>query len=108
MAPRTWNAGDLDAFVSDYAVDATFVRPRELVRGRDNIRARYAPRFRPGAVRDSLHFEHLEAEALSADAIHMVAWYVLMRGDSVTSRGPTSLILRRQQGRWFIKHDHSS
>lgn len=104
----TWNAGDLDGFMSDYTPDATFVTQREIVHGRDNIRARYAPRFRPGAVRDSLHFEGLEADAVSDDAIHMIAFYVLQRRDSVTSRGPTSLLLRKSDGRWFIAHDHSS
>jgi hypothetical protein len=28
--------------------------------------------------------------------------------DSVTARGPTSLLVRRVQGRWRIAHDHSS
>lgn len=103
-----WNAGDLDGFMSDYTPDATFVTPREIVHGRENIRARYAPRFRPGAVRDSLHFEGLEVDGVTEDAIHMIAFYVLQRRDSVTARGPTSLLLRKRDGRWFIAHDHSS
>ena len=28
--------------------------------------------------------------------------------DSVTARGPTSLLVRRVEGRWRIVHDHSS
>lgn len=103
-----WNGGDLDGFMADYTDDATFVTPRAVVRGRAAIRALYARRFAPGAVRDSLHFEALEADPLAHDALNAVAYYVLSRGDSVTARGPTSLVLRRVNGRWLIAHDHSS
>lgn len=103
-----WNRGDLAGFVSDYAFDATFVTRDSVVHGRPAIAARYAPRFRPGAVRDSLHFEAVEVDPLAPDALNLIAYYVLERGDSVTARGPTSLVLRRVGGRWFIAHDHSS
>jgi uncharacterized protein (TIGR02246 family) len=103
-----WNKGDLDEFMSDYAPDATYVTPRAVVHGRDDIRARYAPRFAPGATRDSLRFENLEVDVVGPDALNAIAYYVLVRGDSVTARGPTSLVMRRVGMRWFITHDHSS
>jgi uncharacterized protein (TIGR02246 family) len=103
-----WNRGDLNEFVADYTPDATFVTARRVVRGRANIRGLYEARFRPGAQRDSLRFEDLEVDAVAPDGIAMIAYYVLVRGDSVTSRGPTSLLLRRVSGRWYIAHDHSS
>lgn len=103
-----WNRGDLDGFVSDYAPDATFVTGQGLVHGRQAIRARYAPRFEPGARRDSLWFGTIEARWVDAETIQMVAWWNLGRADSVTARGPTSLLLRRVGGRWMIAHDHSS
>lgn len=103
-----WNRGDLDAFVSDYVPDATFVTSRGLVRGVAAIRERYAPRFAPGGVRDSLSFRDLEVDLLGPEAGNAIAFYVLMRGDSVTSTGPTSLVVRRVEGRWRIVHDHSS
>ncbi|MGD0484273.1 MAG: SgcJ/EcaC family oxidoreductase [Gemmatimonadales bacterium] len=105
---RAWNGGDLDGFVSDYTTDATFVTSRGLVRGTAEIKARYAARFAPGAVRDSLTFQLLDVERLGAGAASLVATYVLTRGDSVTSTGPTSLVLKRVAGRWKIAHDHSS
>jgi uncharacterized protein (TIGR02246 family) len=105
---RAWNGGDLDGFVSDYTTDATFVTGRGLVRGTAEITARYAARFAPGAVRDSLTFRLLDVERLGAGAASLVATYVLTRGDSVTSTGPTSLVLKRVAGRWKIAHDHSS
>lgn len=103
-----WNRGDLDGFVSDYAEDATFVTAGSVVHGRPEIRARYAPRFAPGAQRDSLHFENLEVDVVGPDAVNAIAYYVLSRGDSVTQRGPTSLVLKKLGGRWLIVHDHSS
>ncbi len=103
-----WNRGDLDGFVSDYAFDATFVTKDSVIHGRPAIRARYAPRFAPGAVRDSLSFQDLEVDALGPDVLNAIAYYVLQRGDSVVARGPTSLVMRRIGGRWFIVHDHSS
>lgn len=104
-----WNRGDLDGFMDDYTDDATFITSRGVVRGRAAIRALYAPRFAPGARRDSLRFEGIEVDVMGPDAAHGIAWYVLMRGDSVTARGPTSLVLLREaSGRWRIVHDHSS
>ncbi len=103
-----WTSGDLDAFVSDYAPQATFVTRERVLRGREEIRAHYAPRFAPGTVRDSLSFEGLEVDLLAPDALNAIAYYVLQRGDSVVARGPTSLVMRRIGGRWYIVHDHSS
>lgn len=103
-----WNRGDLDGFISDYAPDATFVTGRGVVRGAAAIRERYAPRFGPGGVRDSLSFRDIEVDLLGLDVANAVAFYVLMRGDSVTATGPTSLVVRRVEGRWRIVHDHSS
>jgi len=59
-------------------------------------------------VRDSLTFRLLDVELLAPRVIHLVATYVLTRGDSVTSTGPTSLVLKKVGGRWRIAHDHSS
>ena len=103
-----WNRGDLAAFMSDYAPDASFVTPRQVLHGRAEIQARYAPRFAPGGVRDSLYFQDLEVDRLAPDALNAIAYYVLQRGDSIVAHGPTSLVMRRIGGRWFIVHDHSS
>jgi uncharacterized protein (TIGR02246 family) len=105
---RSWNAGDLEAFVSDYTPDATFVTSRGLVRGTTEVRARYAARFAPGAQRDSLSFRLLDVDLLGPRTATLIATWVLARGDSVTSTGPTSLVLKKVGGRWKIAHDHSS
>src|SRR5487761_2095389 len=107
---KAWNAGDLDDFVSDYLPDSetTFITKTGVLHGIAAIRSVYAARFAPGAQRDSLHFQGVEVDVLGPDLVNTIAWYVLMRGDSVTARGPTSLVMRRVSGRWRIVHDHSS
>ena len=109
-----WNRGDLDAFVEDYLPGdtTTFVGGRGILRGTAPIRSAYAPRFAPGGVRDSLSFVLLDVDPLAPDVVNVIARYVLARHvsgrDSVTATGPTSLVMRRVDGRWRIVHDHSS
>jgi uncharacterized protein (TIGR02246 family) len=103
-----WNRGDLAGFVSDYAPGATYVTPRRVIQGLAEIQAHYAPRFAPGGVRDSLFFQDVQVDLLAPDALNAIAYYVLQRGDSITARGPTSLVMRKLGGRWTIVHDHSS
>jgi len=109
-----WNRGDLDAFVTDYlpGAETTYIGSRGVLRGPQAIRAAYAPRFAPGGVRDSLSFELLDVDPLAPDVLNVIATYILARHvngrDSVTARGPTSLVMRRVDGRWRIVHDHSS
>ena len=111
---RNWNRGDLDAFVDDYVPGAgtTYIGARGTLRGPPAIRAAYAPRFAPGVVRDSLSFEIVDVDPLGPDVLNAIATYTLSRRigtrDSVTARGPTSLVMRRIDGRWRIVHDHSS
>jgi uncharacterized protein (TIGR02246 family) len=113
-AAASWNRGDLDAFVDDYLPGdtTTFVGGRGIMRGTPPIRAAFAPRFAPGGVRDSLSFVLLDVDPLAPDVANVIARYVLARHvagrDSVTASGPTSLVMRRVDGRWRIVHDHSS
>jgi ketosteroid isomerase-like protein len=108
---RAWNRGDLDAFMEDYLDSSrtTYVGRRGVVlHGRAAIRQRYAPVFAPGGVRDSLSFEGLQVDSLAPGVAHVLAYYVLSRGDSTVARGPTSLVMLRVGGSWRIVHDHSS
>lgn len=107
---NAWDAGNLDDFVSDYLPDSetTFITKTGVLHGVDAIRSVYATRFAPGAQRDSLHFRSIEVDILGPSLVNTIAWYVLTRGDSITSQGPTSLVMRRVSGRWRIVHDHSS
>lgn len=112
-AAANWNRGDLDAFVDDYQPgDTTTFIGRGVLRGPAAIRGAYAPRFVSGASRDSLSFVLLDVDPLAPDVANVIATYVLARRvgnrDSVTAQGPTSLVVRRTNGRWRIVHDHSS
>ncbi len=105
-----WNHGDLDTFMTDYLPGdrTTFVTSRGVIRGPAAIRARYAPRFAPGALHDSLSFQAIEVDSLAPGVFNVIAEYVLTRGDSLIGRGPTSLVMVRRDGRLRIVHDHSS
>ena len=104
----SWNRGDLDAFMDDYEGAATYVGRNRLLRGKAEIRTAYASRFAPGGTRDSLSFENVEVDVLGENVVNTIAWYRLSRGDSTVAKGPTSLVMRKADGRWRIVHDHSS
>lgn len=110
QSARAWNAGDLDGFMVTYARDSatTFMTARGPIYGYDSIRARYAPRFEPGAERDSLRFTDLVVRVLDADYAIATVRYVLERGDSVTATGPFTVVLRHQRQGWRMIHDHTS
>jgi len=109
-----WNRGDLAGFLSYYqpGPGTTFIGRNGVVRGVEQIRGVYAARFAPGGVRDSLSFVLLDVDPLAPDVANVIARYILARRvagrDSITASGPTSLVMRRVQGRWRIVHDHSS
>jgi uncharacterized protein (TIGR02246 family) len=109
-AARNWNRGDLEAFISDYAPESTttFVDGRRARHGFEFIRQNYAPRFAPGARRDSLHFEEVEVRPLSPTLALLTARFILQRGDSTTASGPFTLVMEQRANGWKILHDHSS
>lgn len=109
-AATDWNRGDLEGFLSDYAPESTttFVDGRRARHGFDFIRNNYARRFAPGARRDSLHFEEVEARRLSPTLALITARYILQRGGTVSSSGPFTLVMERRSEGWRILHDHSS
>jgi uncharacterized protein (TIGR02246 family) len=109
-AAADWNRGDLESFVSDYAPESTttFVDGRRARHGFDFIRQNYAPRFAPGARRDSLHFEEVEVRTLAPTLALVTARFVLMRDSTVTASGPFTLVMEQRPVGWRILHDHSS
>jgi uncharacterized protein (TIGR02246 family) len=113
-AAADWNRGDLNGFMGDYlpGESTTYIGGRGLVRGPAAIRASYARLFTGEVQRDSLSFVILDVDPVGPDAANLIAEYVLSRRvgdrDSVTARGPTSLLVRRVDGRRRIVHDHSS
>jgi len=105
-----WTRGDLDLFMADYAQDSLtgFVTGGRVQHGFDRIRAGYAPRFAPGAIRDSLRFENFEVRLLAPTVALVTARFVLFRGESTSASGPFSLVMERRPDGWKILHDHTS
>jgi uncharacterized protein (TIGR02246 family) len=109
-AAADWNRGDLDGFLSDYARESTttFVDGRRARHGFDFIRENYTRWFAPGARRDSLHFEELEARRLSPTLALVTARFILARDGATTASGPFTLVMEKRSDGWKILHDHSS
>ncbi len=106
-----WNRGDLDAFVGDYAEDATFVTSRGLVHGRQEIRAVYQNAYwRDGGPHDALRYEGLDVRQVAPYTAIAFGRFVLYDRDSGENRatGNFSLTFRKAGDRWVIVHDHSS
>jgi ketosteroid isomerase-like protein len=105
-----WNAGDLDRFMGWYerGAETSFMTNGGPIHGWDAIRERYAPRFAPGASRDSLRFENLETRPLALGLGLATARYVLFAGDSTVAAGIFTLVVKETQEGWRIIHDHSS
>jgi len=106
----SWNGGDLDGFLYWYerGEETSFMGADGPIYGWETIRGRYAPRFGPGAARDSLRFEDLRTRPLAPWLGLATARYVLFQGDSVSSQGIFTLVLERTTEGWRIIHDHSS
>lgn len=109
-AAADWNRGDLEGFLSDYAPESTttFVDGHRARHGFQFIREVYAPRFAPGARRDSLHFEEVEARRLSPTLALVTARFILERAGETTASGPFTLVMEQRPEGWRILHDHSS
>jgi len=110
---RSWNAGDLDAFVDDYANSprTSFAGATGVIYGIDEIRARYERTYwAPGATRDSLSFEILEVRSLEPSYALALGRYLLSdpASGALVSSGYFSLVLERQDNGWKIIHDHTS
>lgn len=105
-----WNAGDLDGYMEAFADGAStsFVTAEGPVYGRPAIRALYAPRFEPGAERDSLRLEELSIRPLPPLIGIVTGRFVLEDDDGVSATGWFSVVVRRAGEGWRIVHDHSS
>jgi peptidoglycan/xylan/chitin deacetylase (PgdA/CDA1 family)/ketosteroid isomerase-like protein len=89
---EAWSRGDLEAFCSAYAEDATFLSPAGLVHGRKEVLERYRRRY-PG--REAMG-------ALTLDVVEMrTAWgtEISMLGDAVPSRVHSVTVVAR----WTLK-----
>jgi peptidoglycan/xylan/chitin deacetylase (PgdA/CDA1 family) len=118
---RAWNVGDLEAFCSLYAEDASYASSTGLTRGRDAILERYRQRFPDRAGMGRLSFEVVETRPASGveftmlgDAapgrvhgISVIARWRLVYSDREPAGGLTLIVLQRRGDGWEIAQDAS-
>ena len=119
-----WNRGDLEAFTSVYAEDASFLSPTGLTQGRQQVLERYRRRYPDQKAMGTLTLEILETRPAQGveytalgDAppsrVHGLSvaarWRLAYPGqpDKKTAEGMTLLVLRRQGDGWEIVQDAS-
>jgi peptidoglycan/xylan/chitin deacetylase (PgdA/CDA1 family) len=119
-----WNRGDLEAFTSVYAEDASFLSPTGLAQGRQQVLERYRRRYPDRKAMGTLTLEILEARPAQGveftalgDArpsrVHGLSvaarWRLAYPGqpDRKTAEGMTLLVLQRQGDSWQIVQDAS-
>src|SRR5439155_81677 len=92
-----WNAGDLAAFMSDYARDSltSYVTGGHVQYGWQPLYDHYqAAYFAPGKTRDSLTFEEVRVRPLTLDLALCTARFVLHHGGAVAApRGAREISL---------------
>lgn len=118
---QAWNRGDLEAFVSVYAEDASFVSPSGLTLGRQAVLDRYRKRYPDKAAMGTLSLEVLETRFASGiegsmlgdavvSGIHgasVIARWTLAYPDKPAASGLTLLVLRPRGDGWAIVQDAS-
>lgn len=118
---EAWNRGDIEAFCSVYADDATFLSPTGVTRGRQAVIDRYRSRYPDRAAMGHLTLEVLEARpiwgmetdlqlnAAPGDLQGMTIgarWSLSFAGKEPAS-GQTLLVLRPRGEGWAIVQDAS-
>lgn len=105
---RTWNAGDIEGYVSLYAPDDStrMILSRGAAYGKDSILAfykRYWPKERMGKL--VLDGEHLER--LSKKYYYVTGYFHVSYPDGKTINGRFSGLMKKIKGRWYLYTDHA-
>ena len=102
-----WNRGDLAAFTKVYSVDASFVSPSGLTKGRAAILARYEKKYDTKEKRGVLKMEPLElSKAPGGQAASMLLKWTITRGKE-TLTGHALIVLHKTADGWTIVQDAS-
>jgi uncharacterized protein (TIGR02246 family) len=106
-----FTAKNLDSLATMYHPDVTVYEGGGINPGWADYRDRHlGPELKSF---ENLAFSHnnVKVQTLSADAAYVTADYSLGRtadGRQVTSGGLATYVLIRQEGRWIIRHSHTS
>ena len=119
---EAWNRGDLEAFVSLYAEDATFLSTSGLTHGRDEVLRRYQKKYPDAAARGTLSFEIVEVRqaayvfdpptrtdaSVDVRGVSVVARWKLCYDDKDDAEGLTLLVFHPTEDHlWEIVQDAS-
>lgn len=109
-----WSRGDLEAFSSVYADDATFLATTGVTRGGKEVLARYRKRYPDAAAMGKLTLEVIEARAFpegsAAVGVSIAARWRLEypnQPDKKTAEGLTLVVMKKIGGAWKIVQDAS-
>jgi len=102
-----WTRGDLTAFCSVYAEDATFLAPSGLTKSRQAVLDRYRAKYVDKAGMGTLTLTIDETRALSANAASVVARWKLTWPDKPEASGLTLLVFKKTPQGWRIVQDAS-
>jgi len=102
-----WTRGDLTAFCSVYAEDATFVSPSGLSKSRQAVLDRYRAKYVDKSGMGTLTLAIDEVRELGADAASVVARWKLAWPDKPEASGLTLLVFKKTRAGWRIVQDAS-
>ncbi|MDQ1348840.1 MAG: hypothetical protein QG573_2216 [Acidobacteriota bacterium] len=102
-----WSRGDVEAFASIYADDATFVAPTGMTQGRAALVERYRRRYPDRAAMGTLALEVLEVRPGGESVASVVARWTLAYPDKPAVSGLTLLVFHRLPAGWRIVQDAS-
>jgi ketosteroid isomerase-like protein len=104
-----WTTLNLDKFMDVYLDSSitSYATKTGYLHGRAAIRAHYAPGFAPGKKPGVLTLDSVVVDSLTPTTAYVRAMYVLTDGGATIATGPTSLLMERIRGVWYIVHDHS-
>jgi len=105
---QAWNAGDIDAFMAPYwhSPDLTFSSGGKVTRGWQATRDRYHQRYPTREAMGHLTFSDIEVSQPGPNLALVLGRWRLERMEPIG--GGFSLVLRKNDGRWVIVHDHTS
>lgn len=108
QSARDWSRGDIDAFCAVYAVDALFISPSGITRGRQAVLERYKQRYPGTTAMGTLSFDVLEARvAPGGSAVTVAARWHLTYAIKPPVSGLTLIVWHRTPAGWRLVQDAS-
>lgn len=106
-----WNAGDIEAFMSDYVQSDTlrFTSGATVRYGWDSAMERYLTTYPDRDAMGSLTFSDLTIDVLAPDwALVFGAWHLKRGGSYPDIGGRYTLLMHREPEGWNVLYDHTS